>query len=803
MKKGFLILLQLALLFAVQAQQRFSIQGSVKDELTDAALELASLALYSSDSALVAGTAADLKGDFVLEKIKSGKYYIKTGMVGYNPNFTELEVNNKSLTLPAIKLKSNAKNLETAVVTVTKNVYTKNAEKAVFNVAQSPTHQIGTLENVLQNMPGVSVDQNGNISVIGKSGVIILVDDRPSPLASANLSAFLKSIPANAIESIELITNPSAKYQAEGNAGIINIKMKKGRADGLNISATASYGIIARTNDNIVLNYRKNKLNVFGTYAFNYTQNQTRYIEKRKIILDSVSFYNMNSPSDRINQNHTVKAGFDYFINDKNTITYTANFNAASEKETSDSRSNFERTENVIDQEFRSLLNGINRDFTITNDISYKRTYDTTERGFSMSLTHSYLRGNKVSKLASDAYDGVGNHIESNSVRRNSYTKSNINNIIFQFDYTHPLKKFGKIETGMRNETTFNLNNFDVYNEVKSKEIPDSLLTNKFNYTENINAFYVTYGATFKEFLTVNAGLRVEHTFIKSEYGNVGRNYVSFFPSASLGIAFSETQNLSAAYTRRIDRPNFTQINNTVQYYDQYTTWQGNPYLRPAFFDNVSINYSLMIKKHIINAEVGGNFSKDEYTETSFLNPDTKLSRGSVVNGTRGKQVYLNLYTKVQITKWWELQNNHVVSYNHYDYQKGLNKSAVQGVSYNIWASTVFKFWKNTTLDINGWYNVGGVSFQGRSKGVGVLNASIKKAFLKDKLNVAISGNNVLQTMKWRWNTVNSNLETQGSWQSYDRSVFVSITYLFGKNINTLKRSDDKSNSRLSGGGGR
>jgi iron complex outermembrane recepter protein len=652
-------------------------------------------------------------------------------------------------------------------------------------------------------MPGVTVDQDGNISVAGKSGVIVLVDGRPSPLATANLNAFLKSVPANAIEAIELITKPSARYQAEGNAGIINIKMKKGRADGLNVSATASYGTIARTNDNVVFNYRKNKLNVFGTYALSYVENQTRYIEKRKIILDSISYYNMDSPSDRKNQNHTAKAGFDYFINEKNTLTYTSNFNAAFEHEFSDSRSNFQKTENVIDQAFNSLLNAYGKDYTITNDIAYRKTYDTTEREFSMSLTHSYLSSNKISKLNSESSDGLGNPLESNNLSRNSYTKGNINNIIFQFDYTHTLSLPGhKIETGLRNETTFNLNNFDVFNEVNQTEIPDSLLTNKFDYTENVNAFYVTYGATIKEMFSLNVGLRAEHTFIKSNTGSVGRNYISFFPSASMGVAFSEMQSLSVAYTRRIDRPGFTQINNAVQYYDAYTSWQGNPFLRPAFFDNVSIDYSLMVKQHIINAEVGGNFSTDEYTETSFLDTDTKLSRGGVVNGTKGKQFYFELYTKFKLTKWWDIQSNHVLNYSYYNYQEGLNKAPAKGVSYNLWASSVFKFWKNMSIDINGWFNVGGVSFQGRSKAVGVLNASVRKTFFKDKLAVALSGNNILQTMKWRWNTENSNLYTDGSWQSFNRSVFLSVTYMFGKNNNALKREDDKSNSRLSGGGG-
>jgi iron complex outermembrane recepter protein len=799
-QRVFLSVLAVFVLNTTFAQQKAVVNGVVLDNKNRVAIELATVTLLKQDSSIASGTFTDTKGIFQTDPVAFGKYILKISMLGFETHWQQIELNQKELNVESVLLKSAENQLGEATVTATKNVYTKNAEKAVFNVAQSPVNQIGTLENVLQNMPGVTLDQNGNISIVGKSGVIVLVDDRPSPLASANLSAFLKSIPANSIESIELITNPSAKYQAEGNAGIINIKLKKGKADGFNMSATLSYGTIIRTNDNFIFNYKKNKFNLFGTYAFNYSQYVTEYYEIRKLLLDSTSYYNMHSPSDRTNNNHSVKAGFDYEINKSSSLTYTANFNANISKEKSNSYSNFMNSGYDITNQFYSMLNGKATNYTITNDIAYRKNYDSSERSLSMSLTHSYLRSRDDVGLLSDSYGPKGEIIPNERVGRNTYSKSDINNIIFQLDYTQP---FGpgeqKIETGLRNETTFNINNFNVFNNLDGKEVPDTLLTNKFNYTENINAFYLMYGASVKEFLTISAGLRAEHAFIKSNSSNVQRNYLSLFPTFSLGFNISEAQSISLAYDRRIDRPMFEQINNAVRYYDLYTTWQGNPYLRPAFFNNLSLNYSLMIKeKHMINMEVGTSLSKDQYTETSFLNGDTKLSRGSVVNGTNGTNAYFELYSKFKLTKWWDFQMNNNVYYNRFAYREGLNREPASGVNYSLWLSTDFKFWKNAVFSINGWFNTGDVSFQGKSKAVGVLNASLKKSFLKDKLTVALSGNNILETMKWRWNTSNFNLETYGSWQNYSRAFFVSITYLFGKS-NDLKRNIDKSNSRLSG----
>ena len=802
MKKFIIFIAVSGLFFFTKAQQTFSIQGKIANHKNNLPVELASVAIYTLDSQLVAGTSSDLDGAFIIEKIKAGNYYLKAGMIGYTSSFSSITIANSNINIGTITLKESEKTLNEAVISANKNVYTRTAEKATFNVAQSPIHQIGTAENVLQNMPGVTVDQNGNVSIAGKNGVIVLVDGRPSPLASANLGAFLKSVPANAIESIELITNPSAKYQAEGNAGIINIKMKKGRADGLNANISLSYGTILRTNDNVAINYRKNKINVFGTYSFNAAKYNTKYVEGRKIILDSTINYNMYSPSTRSNQNHSVKAGFDYFINDKNTFTYTTNYNFSKQPSTSLSNSNLMTSNNDLLVGFYSALSENEKSHSITNDFSYQKKYDTTERSLSLSLTHSYLNNRNINKLESMAFDQAANPIPAQNVNRNSYTKGDINNIIFQFDYSEPLKNGNrKIETGLRNETTINNNLFDVYNVQNSTEHKDTLLTNKFNYIENINALYATYNATFKEFFTLNLGLRAEHTFIKSTSSSVERNYLSIFPSTSLNFAINDKQSISIAYSRRIDRPSFQQINNNITFFDQYTTWQGNPNLRPAFFDNVSANYNLMFKKNMINAEIGGNFSTDEYTESSILDPTTRISKGSVINGTKGKQVYFSLYTKFEITKWWTLQSNNNLSYSYYSYQQGLNKAPVKGLSYNLWASSSFKFWKNTVFEINGWFNMGGVSFQGRTKPVGVLNASIKKSFLQDKLSVSITAQNILESMQWRWTTSNSNLETIGSWQSYSRTVYFGINYLFGKNKNALRRDADKSNSRLSGGG--
>lgn len=802
MKKSILLLFSVCFTVATFAQKQFSISGSVVDSISGKAVELATIALKitGDDNIVIAGTA-DLDGKFYFPKVAEGKYDLFFSFVGYNAQKLSIELY-ADKNLGPIKLSTSSKVLHETTVTAQKALIVKTSEKTVYNVSQSPTNQTGTAEDVMRNMPGVSVDQKGNVSITGKQGVRILVDGRPNAMAENNLAAFLKSIPASSIEAIEIITNPSARYDAEGNAGIINIKMKKGKADGLNGNVSVGYGFLNQYNGNAAINYRKNKFNVFANYAVNRSKEGHIYPERRTItVKDTTTYYNLNGKGYDESFNNNLKAGFDYFINDNNTLTYTAG-------------ANFTRTNwynNAYSENLNALRNKIvsfqstdaetNNNFSISNDVSYQKKYDTTERELNVSISHTFVSARNNAHFNSLGYDEVGSFSDANSVTRNNYTKSSINNVVFQLDYVQPLKLAGhKLETGLKNETTLNDNVFDAYKVLNQVEKKDSLLSNSFNYTESITAFYLIYSGAHKNWFTYSGGLRAEHSFINSNKSSVNRNYLSFFPSASINAAFSETKSLSMSYSRRIERPGFRQINNTISYIDQYSTWQGNSYLQPAFSHIVSLSYTQLVKKHMFTIEAMGSFQNGGFTESSRVDSN-RITRGGNVNGADSKMFALNFFAKLQLTKWWELQMNHSYSYNHFDYKAGINSGSLSGSRYNLWLSTNVKFWKNTVFEINGWFNSGGVESQGSSKPVGVLNASIKKSFLKDHLTVAISGQNLLNTMKWQWSVTNAGLQTQGSWHNLNRFVFVTLSYRFGSNSKALERKEKEADSRLSGGG--
>ena len=798
-------ILFVSLLHASAQGTGFVIKGIVVDSSTTNAVELATVALKADgNDQIINGGAADNDGRFMLQNVKEGKYNLQVSFVGYNTRIIPVTVAGNT-ELGKIELASSSKTLGAAVVTADRQLITKNSEKTVFNVAQSPGNQTGNAEDVLRNMPGVSVDQKGNVAIVGKQGVKILVDGRPNALAQSDLPSFLKSLPASSIEAIELITNPSARYDAEGNAGIINIKLKKGKADGLNGSVAAGYGVLNRYNGTAVINYRKNKINVFASYAVNYAKTGNEWIEKRNINLnDTLTHYNFDSKGKETRLNNSLKAGLDYFINDKNTLTYTAGANYSTGNWLSNAASqNLDALDREMAQ-YNSTDNENSKNLTINNDLSYRKKFDSTDRELDIDINHTYLTGSKAANLNSLAYDTLGNFSPGSSLYRRTTSNNAIHNFIFQLDYIHPLKRLKgyKIEVGAKNETTINKNVFNAYNTINNIETRDTLLSNNFNYTENISAAYFIMSGAYKKFLSYSAGLRGEYTYIKSNDNSVNKNYPSLFPSASINYAINDTQNLSLSYSRRIQRPQFREINNTVSYIDQYSTWQGNPNLQPTFSHILSLNYTINVKKHMFSFEANGTLLNNLITESSRVDSN-RVTHGGVINGGNEQAFNFTFYTRLHLTKWWEIQMNHTYSYSNYSYKPGVNVTSSSGSSYNLWASTEFKCWKNMMIEVNGWFNTRAPNSAGYVLPVGVINASIKKSFLKDHLTASISANNILNSMKWRWNVAHFDESQVGSWYDINRVFMFTLTYKFGSGNGNNERKTKDGNDRLGGGGGR
>lgn len=779
-----------------------NVSGKVIDSISNASLDYAFVALKDKQNEKIVYSAfTGQDGTFEIKEVKAGNYWFHVTFLGYKTWSKQIAVTSAT-SLGEIRMSNSGTELQQVEVIAEKNLIKKEAGKTTYQVGKSNLNEGGSLEDVVRNLPNVQVDQKGNVSIAGKKSVTIWLDGKPSTMAEVDVAAFLKSIPASSIESIEVITNPSARYDAEGTGGIIHVHLKKDKRDGLNGNVTAGYGFFHRANLASMVNYRKGKWNFLGSYGYRRGFNPHHYKENRTIrAIDSVYYYNMDNTGIDRSMTNTGKIGIDYLPNDKTTISYTLNLNHSSNNGTGTTLGN-----NLNSHQERTLTllteNGnLSKSFTISNDISLQKTLDTSGKALTASLTHTYVNSNSAARLFTSAFDGQQIFQPALSLDRKTPALSKINNVIFQFDYSQPTRWGSTVETGLKNETTLNQNTYTVQDNQGNGYIKDTLLSNEFTYLENITGFYTMLSGPIKPWLQYSAGLRLEHTLINSQTGNVNRNYASFFPNLGLTFNTSETQSFGLSYSRRIQRPSFQQINNNVFYNDPYSTWQGNPFLRPAFEDVLTLNYSWMSKKIMISVDAQGSISKDRFSEGTVL--DSKgISRSGIYNGSPAYFVSLSLYTKFDITKWWTLQMNHGYNYQQYAPQTGLNNGRLVGHEYNLWLNTSFKFWKTASLEVGGWMNTGGVFAQGRGFPAGTLNVGLKKTFLNNKLTINISAQNLTNTMNFRWTVENAPLYACGKWHVLSRHVFVSATYNFGSG-KKFNRNEKKNNERLSGEGGR
>ena len=760
----------------------FSVAGIVADSSSKAPVELATVALKATNSETIIDAAtADAEGKFNFTLVKPGKYDLVVAFMGYNTKKIGLIVS-ADVNLGKILIAPQASTLKAAVITAQRSEITVSADKTVFNVAQSPTSQVGTADDLLRNIPGVTVDQDGNVSIIGKQGVKVLVDGKPNAQADNDLPGFLKSLPANSVESIEVINNPSARYDAEGNAGIINIKLKKGKGDGLNVSLSAGYGILNRYNGNVNINYKKNKFNIFVNYSANDSKTGFTSISDRTITVnDTTTHYNYTGTGTQKRFSNNAKAGFDYTIDDKTSFTYTASGNYSHSNSITNATALNLNAGDVTTNTFNSGNQSLGLNYSVNNNFALTKKFDSTDRELDINLNHSYVgSGNDVS-LNSMAYDSSGMFQPANSVFQKTTNPTSLQNIMVKLDYTHPLKKLKrhKIEAGLKNETTINKNQFNDYNVVNNVQQYDTLLSNRFKYTENVAAAYGIFSGGYKTWFTYSGGLRIENTFITSDYSGLNKNYIDFFPSANAGFALNDTQNFSISYSRRIQRPPFRFINNAITYTDQFTTWQGNPNLQPSYSNSVNVAYSNSILKHMFVLKAGGNFVSNGFTGVNTVDSN-RIARGTEINGVNSQSCNVSAYVKLHLTNWWEAQVYYNFSYTHYDFTPGLNLSALAGGTNNLWGSLRFKFWTNAAFEVSGWYNTRSINPQGANLPVGALYASLKKSFLKDQLTVSFAANDIVNSMKWRWTTEDTGILSTGSWQGTNRYLMITLSYRFG-----------------------
>lgn len=688
------------------------------------------------------------------------------------------------------KLKVNK--LKEVTVQAKKPFVEYRADKTVINVENSIVASGSTALEVLEKAPGVTIDrQNEQIKLNNKSGITVQIDGKTNVLSGADITTLLSNMTSDQIASIELITNPSSKYDASGNAGIINIKLKRNKSFGTNgnLSLNTGQGLMPNAPSDLYraglmlsLNHRVNKWNVYGTTAFNRKVNFNNINVLRNTFTSNLtSAFNQNF--DRVGEGFAYmgKIGADYYVSDKTVFGVMIDGNAIYTDLNNTSQTFINETRpnavsnNIVNQQAysESPVSNLTANFNMRHDFK--------KDGTSLTLDVDYSGfSNKKDENFDAQYINSSNVIDRTTALRNN-TEAKIDVYAAKSDFAYPISKTLKLEAGVKSSYVITNNDFLSAALVGGLWQNDAGKSNNFIYKENINALYTSLSKNWSKW-QVQLGLRAEHTHSNGNSvtakKEVERNYLSLFPTLFVNQKLAENHNIRYSYSRRVDRPNYQQLNPFVFYMDPYAVDEGNPYLKPQFTNNVEIGYSY--KEVSFSLNYSG--ARDMITQITQQNDSTRIV--SVIRKNLGRAQYYaaNIYVPINVTKFWRMQNNVSFYINKFD-----DNNLEGGVftankfAYNLGSSQSFILPKNFTLEVNFWLNsprVNGVEETTITQYA--VNAGLQKSMLDKKLKIKLGMDDIFLTNRWEGKLAYQNVNLQIVNRYLSRRASFSVNYNFG-----------------------
>jgi len=763
------------------AQTALRVTGSVTDK-DSKGIDAATVALLkSTDSSFVKAELTDEHGHYEIAT-EAGSYMLRIISPGYSDRFVPAFTVASNIDLPVVVMEKKEVSLKEVAVVSKKPMIEIRADKTVFNVENSINATGSNALELLKKSPGMQVDYNDNITMKGKNGVKIYIDGKPTQLDAASLAAYLKSINSNDIEAIEMISNPSAKYDASGNAGIVNIRLKKNKKFGTNGSVNAGLveGIRLKENGSLNLNYRDKKVNIFGDISYNggkyeNTQNLYRTVNN--------SIYDPHTVQIDNNNNVNVKAGADYYVNKNSTIGIVATTNQINGTWTSDGITQiYDSSHNYVSTlHAKNTIPGIVSNSNL--NFNYRYT-DTMGREYSVDADYGTFISRKTSTQPNN-YDSMGHLLPSPEYKNN--TPVNIDIYSLKADGEQNLWK-GRFGYGVKFSYVKTGNVFDFYNVQNNADVLDPNMSNTFVYKENVNAAYVNYQKKMSEHWSLQAGLRSEQTNSEGELAlktgiaepndTIKRSYIDLFPSGALTWTLNKNNTLNLTYSRRIDRPTYEDLNPFEFKLDELTYNRGNAFLRPQYTDNYEMSHTF---KGMLITTVGYAHVKDYAIQVL----DTTQNGATFVQlqNLATQDIYsFSMGSPLPIKKWWNGYVNAWVNEQIVNGEVTGRKISLKKASYGGYMTHNFSLGKEYSAEISGWYNGPGVwGATGLTSAQGSMDLGLQKKFLDKKMIIKISITDVLGTAS-PWH-IHSNFSGQtingnGTWES--RTVRLNFTYQFG-----------------------
>lgn len=719
-------------------------------------LEFATVILKSETSAesKVLGGKTNDKGIVTIKNIPFGTYTVTFSSIGYTTQTqTKVVINALEKKLGTIALLSNSKSLKDVVVKGVKNGVEMGIDKKTFNVEQNITSAGGTAEDILKNVPSVNVDMDGNLSLRGKSNVTLLVDGKPSSMFGNDPQTALQSIPASSIESIEVITNPSSKYEAQGMNGIINIILKKDRKPGYNGMITIGGSIPYRMNGALNLNAKTGKWNVF----FNANARTARTWEEttnKRDNYDNNLTYSSFAHNDRRPLSGFINMGAEYEINKKNKITLSENiFNANSKGDVTTTIQNQMNYTTPISTTVRTNQY-VGKPLSSTTNLQYKHQGKIPKEELNVELNFSKTQYKRVSDFATRIYDS-NNVLTSGFDQSNPILGGNWNGT-FQLDYTKPIGKNARIDAGERSYyIKFKSENQPTIQYLNQEIMAETILKNKFDFTQQVHGAYVNIANQFNK-TGVQIGLRGEYFsydgIVYQYNAKVNNNYLNLFPTLFINQKINEHEDLNFNYSRRVNRPNFFQLIPYIDVSNPQDTSMGNPNLKPEFIHSTEVSYNNAYSKNSnILASVYFQYTNNLIQKYRRFNDNgTTFSQNQ--NLSSAYTYGLELTNRMNILSWWDFTTNVNVFRNNINganVETQLTKTGFGGFG-KIMTNAKLKYGFNAQVTAN--YFAKTVVAQGEIEPYGNVDIALKKSFYKNLASLTFTVNDVFNTLQTQTN---------------------------------------------------
>lgn len=805
-----LSLLVSSLLFSQTANKKVVITGKVIDKVSSKPMEFVTVSAFKSDTnKLISGVSTDSKGDFSLE-VNNGTYTIKVEYMGYKSKVLSEQNIAGDTNLGNIILEEDAKEIEAIEVRAEKTTVDIKLDKKVYNLGKDLMVKGGTVSDVLDNIPSVTVDVEGNISLRGNENVRVLIDGRPSNAVSINDA--LKMLPADAVDKIEVITNPSARYDAEGGAGILNIVLKKGKTKGFSGTFITNTGYPDNHGISGTLNYKTQKINLFTNQSVNYRNNpgfsefNTKYLNSDNSARSYIDEYRDNS---RINKGYNASFGFDWYLTKNATWTNSINYR----DNTGDNEEDVDFNNYNANKIFTFYRNRLSNENQTENNVEYNSNLvvNFKKTGHKLTADLSISDSNNNNNATINDKTTLNNTINIDVTKNNQNQKRSL----AQIDYVYPITDNIQFEAGYRGSFINQKTDYAVINN----GIINTTFTNVLEYIENVNALYSQIGFKLNK-LSMLYGLRFEDSDIEINQYTTSqfktKLYNNFFPSAFFTYELGEGNNLSLNYSKRINRPRGRQINPFSTFSSNINLFRGNPDLDPSLTDAIDFGFLKKIGKITLNTSIYYNYTKNSTQFVRFIegvNPDNiPITTTSFVNIGEENRSGFEFTINYNPFKWWRLNSNFNVfraetkgnfTYTYFDTN---NISITKSQNLDNTASSWFtrlnsKITLPNKIDwqTNLTYNGSQRNAQGNVKGIFAMNLAFSKDILKDKGTLALNINDVFNSRIRRMETyIPGQIDSYGEMQWRVRQITLSFTYRFNKQ----KNEREKMQRREEDGGG-